>query len=81
MIETCGLNCVDPQAWLSATLTAIVKGHKQSEIDDLLPCNYAITVTGTARTTRAISEDFDAADQGGRVLHSFEKEAIPAIKC
>lgn len=34
----------DPHAWLSATLTAIVKGHKQSQIDDLLPWNYAATV-------------------------------------
>ena len=25
-------------------LTAIVKGHKQSQIDDLLPWNYAVTV-------------------------------------
>ncbi|MFJ1293565.1 transposase domain-containing protein, partial [Paracoccus yeei] len=35
---------VDPHAWLSATLTAIVQGHKQRRIDDLLPWNYAITV-------------------------------------
>lgn len=26
---------------LAATLTAIVHGHKQSQIDDLLPWNYA----------------------------------------
>ena len=35
------MNAVDPHAWLAATLTAIVKGHKQSQIDDLLPWNYA----------------------------------------
>ncbi|WP_189658373.1 transposase domain-containing protein, partial [Pseudodonghicola xiamenensis] len=35
---------VDPHAWLSATLTAIVQGHKQSRINDLLPWNYAATV-------------------------------------
>lgn len=28
---------VDPFAWLSATLTAIVQGHKQSYIDKLMP--------------------------------------------
>lgn len=37
LIETCKLNKVDPFAWLSATLTAIVQGHKQSEIDQLMP--------------------------------------------
>ncbi len=40
LIETCKMNGIDPQAWLTATLTAIVKGHKQSQIDDLLPWNY-----------------------------------------
>lgn len=40
LIETCKMNGIEPQAWLTATLTAIVKGHKQSQIDDLLPWNY-----------------------------------------
>jgi hypothetical protein len=44
LIETCKMNGIDPQAWLTATLTAIVKGHKQSQIDDLLPWNYAAKV-------------------------------------
>lgn len=44
LIETCKMNGVDPHTWLSATFTAIVKGHKQSQINDLLPWNYAITV-------------------------------------
>lgn len=44
LIETCKMNGVDPQAWLSATLAAIVQGHKQSQIDELLPWNYAVTV-------------------------------------
>ncbi|MGS5043509.1 transposase domain-containing protein, partial [Mameliella sp. RP-9] len=35
---------IDPHAWLTATLQAIVNGHKQSRIDDLLPWNYAPTV-------------------------------------
>lgn len=34
------MNGVDPHAWLTTTLTAIVKGHKQSQIQDLLPWNY-----------------------------------------
>ncbi|SOC17408.1 transposase [Phaeovulum vinaykumarii] len=44
LIETCKMNGVDPQAWLSSTLTAIVQGHKQSLIDDLLPWNYPANV-------------------------------------
>lgn len=40
LIETCRLNAVDPLAYLTAILTAIVNGHKQSQIDELLPWNY-----------------------------------------
>ena len=41
LIETCKLNAVDPQAWLAKALTAIVNGHKQNEVEQLLPWNYA----------------------------------------
>ncbi len=44
LIETCKLNTVDPQAWLAATLTAIVGGHMQSRVNELLPWNYASKV-------------------------------------
>ncbi len=40
LIETCKLNNVDPQAYLTSTLAAIVKGHKQSRIKKLLPWDY-----------------------------------------
>ncbi|ASY65952.1 Mobile element protein (plasmid) [Sinorhizobium sojae CCBAU 05684] len=40
LIETCKLNAVDPQAYLTSTLTSIVNGHKQSQIDELLPWSY-----------------------------------------
>ncbi|WP_139322532.1 MULTISPECIES: transposase domain-containing protein, partial [Rhizobium/Agrobacterium group] len=40
LVETCKLNAVDPLAYLTATLTAIVNGHKQSRVDELLPWNY-----------------------------------------
>ncbi|VDS09596.1 hypothetical protein PARHAE_02799 [Paracoccus haematequi] len=43
LIETCKMNGVDPHAWLTTTLTAILRDHKQSQIDDLLPWNYAVT--------------------------------------
>lgn len=41
LIETCKLNGVDPYAWLSATLHAIVTDHKQNRINELLPWNFA----------------------------------------
>ena len=44
LIETCKMNAVAPYAWLANTLTAIVNGYKQSQIDDLLPWNYASKV-------------------------------------
>ncbi|WP_260687884.1 transposase domain-containing protein, partial [Rhizobium laguerreae] len=40
LIETCELNAVDPFAYLSATLTRLVNGHKQSRIDELMPWKY-----------------------------------------
>ncbi len=41
-VETWQLNAADPQARLTATLTAIVNGHRQSWIDELLPWNYPL---------------------------------------
>ena len=40
LIETCKLNAVDPHAWLTTTLKAIINGHKQSRVHELLPWNY-----------------------------------------
>lgn len=40
LIETCKLNAVNPHTWLAATLGAIVKGHKQADIDSLLPWSH-----------------------------------------
>jgi transposase len=40
LIETCKLNAVDPQVYLTRTLSGIVRGHKQRQIDDLLPWNH-----------------------------------------
>jgi transposase len=44
LIETCKMNAIDPHAQFTRTLTAIVSGHKQSQVDDLLPWNYAANV-------------------------------------
>ena len=40
LIETCKLNAVEPHAYISGILTAIVNGHKQSDIEYLLPWNF-----------------------------------------
>jgi hypothetical protein len=42
LIETCKLNAVAPLAHLSATLTAIVNGHTQSKINELMTWKYAV---------------------------------------
>jgi len=44
LIETCKLNGIEPHNYLTRTLTAIVNGHRQSQIGELLPWHYAKTV-------------------------------------
>ncbi|WP_082935665.1 transposase domain-containing protein [Rhizobium sp. N324] len=43
-------NCaaVDPQAYLTNTLTAIINGHKQSQIEALLPWNGKTPLNASA---------------------------------
>jgi transposase len=40
LIETCKLNKIEPHSNLAGVLTAIVNGHKQKHIDQLLPWNF-----------------------------------------
>ena len=40
LIETCKLNGTEPHGYLSGVLTAIANGHKQADINELLPWNY-----------------------------------------
>ncbi|MEO1407693.1 MAG: IS66 family transposase, partial [Pseudomonadota bacterium] len=40
LIETCKLNEIEPHGYLSGVLTAIAGGHKQTNINELLPWNY-----------------------------------------
>ncbi|HDZ52727.1 MAG TPA: transposase domain-containing protein, partial [Sulfitobacter litoralis] len=42
--ETCKLNGIEPHSYLTRTLTAIVNGHRQSQISELLPWGYTQTV-------------------------------------
>ena len=44
LIETCKLNGIEPHRYLSGVLTAITDGHKQTDINQLLPWNYAKNV-------------------------------------
>jgi len=43
LIETCKLNTIDPQSYLTDAITKIVNGHLNSQIDDLLPWAYPAT--------------------------------------
>ena len=44
LIESAKLNKIEPQAYLTATFKAIVTGHKQSQIELLLPWNYTAKI-------------------------------------
>lgn len=44
LIETCKLNEIEPHSYLTGILTAIANGHKQTDINQLLPWNYAKNV-------------------------------------
>jgi hypothetical protein len=46
LIETCKLNAVDPQAWMSDTLTKLVNLWPAARIDELMPWAYAKIPTG-----------------------------------
>ena len=41
LMETCKLNGIEPHSYLSGVLIAIANGHKQANINKLLPWNYA----------------------------------------
>lgn len=48
LIETAKLNAIDPQAYLTDAITRIVQGHPQSQIDALMPWNYAADTRSVA---------------------------------
>jgi transposase len=43
LIETCKLNSVDPQAYLTDVFAHLVEGHPINRLDELLPWNWAAT--------------------------------------
>lgn len=40
LIETCKLNGVDPLAWLSTTLSRLANGHRNNNLDALMPWHF-----------------------------------------
>ena len=46
LIETCKLNAVDPQAWMTDTLTKLVNLWPAARIEELMPWAYAKIPTG-----------------------------------
>ena len=42
LVETCKLNRVEPQAYLTDVIARIVAGHPNGRLDDLLPWAYPI---------------------------------------
>jgi len=40
LIETAKLNAIDPQAWLTDTLTRLANGHGNRRLAELMPWNY-----------------------------------------
>ena len=42
LIESCKLNAIDPQAYLTDIITRIVNGHPNSRIDELLSWAYVV---------------------------------------
>ena len=43
LVETCKLNGINPQAYLTDVINRIVAGHPQSQIAELLPWAYAVS--------------------------------------
>jgi transposase len=48
LIETCKLNGVDPQAYITDVITRIVQGHPNSRLDELLPWAYVAPIRAVA---------------------------------
>jgi len=48
LIGTCKLNGVEPFAYMKATLEALAAGHRNADIDMLLPWNFSALRTATA---------------------------------
>ena len=48
LIATCKLNGIEPFAYMKATIEALVAGHRNAEIDQLLPWNFSVLPAAAA---------------------------------
>ena len=48
LIETCKLNGIDPQGYITDVIIRIVQGHPNSRLDELLPWAYAPPIRAVA---------------------------------
>jgi len=48
LVATCKLNGVEPFAYMKATLEALTAGHRNAELDQLLPWNFAPRIAAAA---------------------------------
>ena len=44
MIETCKLSGINPQIWLTDTLTRLAAGHSATALDQLMPWKHSAAV-------------------------------------
>src|SRR5690606_20913832 len=49
LIETAKLNGIDPQAWLTDTLSKLAAGHRNDRLGELMPWNYSADVASEQR--------------------------------
>jgi hypothetical protein len=52
LLQTAKMNNVDPQAWLTQTLKRLAKAWPSTEIDALMPWNYAAYTASACRLQR-----------------------------
>ena len=72
-IATCKRNGVGPYAWMASMLKAIVGGHTQGQIDDLLPWTDAAKVGwGQRLETSASLAAFGVADHGSELPRTIK---------
>jgi transposase len=49
LVATCKINGVEPVAYLTATMTAVINGHPMSRIDELMPWRFQTTSSESAQ--------------------------------
>ena len=73
LIETCKLNNIEPHAYLTTILRAIVNGHKQSQIEDLIIRPTCERCTAYIEPKAGVSDDI-RLPKGPRAATSHEAD-------